>query len=168
MDERARYIIITHRRRTLLHFIGATLCLLIAVFCVYLFIIGFHIDGQYDKTKPEGGFIEIALTLFAIGLYFLTKISYIIDAERLRYKREYSFLKWRFGRWRKFKSIDYVAVFKKKEEDFRVKLWYNKNKHFSICTYYDKAGAMEEADLLASRLNVNVWDATNPNDGKWR
>lgn len=168
MDERAQYIIIGHRRKTWVHSAVAILSLLIAVISCYLFFTGFHMIEVTSATKHEGGFIEIALVCFALGIYLLISAEYLIDVEGMRYKKEHKFLGMRFGPWRKLKSIDYVAVFKKKEEDFRVKLWYNTNKHFSICSYYDATGAIEEADLLASRLDVDVWDATNPRHGKWR
>ncbi|MEE9349383.1 MAG: hypothetical protein V3U80_04990 [Flavobacteriaceae bacterium] len=46
-------------------------------------------------------------------------------------------------------------------------LWHGKNKFFNIYTYDDKEIAMTVGKKLASKLNIDLYDATVKGDFKW-
>jgi len=83
----------------------------------------------------------------------------------------------RIGRWKRIKDIEYVSVFRQlysagedKEETFHlydVNLWYTNNKHTIITQYNEREAAYEVALRIATGLDVDMLDATVPNDFKW-
>jgi hypothetical protein len=81
----------------------------------------------------------------------------------------------RVGKWQQLPNIDYVSVFRQAvtlpgEDDghvFNVNVWYGTNQHFTIYTNADVKRASDMALFIASRLRIELLDATDPLNKIW-
>ena len=105
---------------------------------------------------------------FFLALRYSVGSGYQIDFSRNSYRELFyvGFLK--VGRSKKFKSIDYISVFKTSDDMYRINMWYNENKHISLAMQYEYINALKEAKELAKMLDVKLLDAaSDPQDSKW-
>jgi hypothetical protein len=64
-------------------------------------------------------------------------------------------------------KLDYISVFKNSKEEFEVNLWYATNKHYNMYTYESFQEAFLFGKEIATRLNLDLLDATEKGDFKW-
>ncbi len=64
-------------------------------------------------------------------------------------------------------TLEYVAVFKKRENDYQVNLWYKGNKHYMMYDFEEAAPAFDFATMIAKKLNLDLLDATVANNSRW-
>ncbi|MEL1244703.1 hypothetical protein AAEO56_10560 [Flavobacterium sp. DGU11] len=127
------------------------------------------------QNDPFSCFLIALLTIdFVFMLWMVIYIKF--DVAGRRFKKEYTVGLLRLGMWRKLPQIDYISVFKQLGSSdegeslfirYDVNVWYNDTKHFTIYTHPDKSQSYSMAMRLAVKLNVDMLDATIPNDFKW-
>ena len=119
------------------------------------------------NVKIFGSYLEVAIFSFSTGLGFSIVIDYHFDFENLRYKKLYCLGPLNIGTWRNFKKLEYISVFKNNNDVFKINLWYNVNKHFTISINDEKKPALAMGKLLSEKLNIDLLDATNPRNSHW-
>jgi hypothetical protein len=133
----------------------------------------------------------IILSLFAIYLYFQGTMFGIIllgaafklslregfelNLREKRYRIIYSIFAINFGLWKNLPQIEYVSVFKTKQnsrarvitaeanlgfEVYKLNLFYNRNKHVEAYVSDDMEDAFKTAKHIAMALNIDILDAT--------
>ncbi len=146
---------------------------------MFLFI-GLMLFGVYHYPGRQGfkAFVSAsncALFMLIFGLRFSVITSICFDLTGQRYKKEYRVGMVRVVRWQQLPDIDYVSVFRQAvtlpgEDDghvFTVNVWYGHNRHFTIYTKADNKAAYDMAMYIASRLKIELLDATDPLNKIW-
>lgn len=109
------------------------------------------------------------------GLRFSVITAVCFDLGGRCYKKEYRVGPVRVGKWKQLPDIEYVSVFKQAvtlpgEDDghvYNVNVWYGHNRHFTIYTKADSKAAYDMALYIASRLKIELLDATDPLNKIW-
>ncbi|WP_158846259.1 hypothetical protein [Algibacter sp. L1A34] len=98
-----------------------------------------------------------------------------IDLASKKYREIYSVMGIKFGVWKDLPDIEYVSVFKTKEnkrvqgmgasanfsnEVYKLNLFYNRNNKIEVYLAEDISNAFENAKYIADVLNIDVFDAT--------
>lgn len=72
-----------------------------------------------------------------------------------------------WGRCKSYESLDYVAVFQIDSDLYAINIWYNQHKHFTLGGHKDEVSALKAGTSIASQLELDLWDATDPYNGDW-
>ena len=144
-----------------------------AFFAILLFLIimmGYNYFSDYDIYKALDKTIHIVSFsgfLITMGLRFLMVKDIIINK-----KDNYLISRYRVGGFKKdFKSklpnLSYIAIFKNTNYDFEANLWYGKNKHYKMYVFNGFGKALNFANIIANKLELDILDATVKGDFKW-
>jgi len=167
--------IISERKRpvwqTVLAFLSFTIMFLFLALMVY----GIYTYTGKQQFKAFVSSFNCALFMMALGLRFSVITSVWFDMKGRRYKREYKVGPVRVGKWKELPDIEYVSVFRQAvilpgEDDghvYNVNVWYGKNQHFTIYTNAEEKPAYNMALYIASRLKIDMLDATDPFNKIW-
>lgn len=152
---------------------------IIAYVLMFLFL-GLMVFGVYHYPGRQGfkAFVSsfnFAFFMLIIGLRFSVVTSICFDMKGRRYKKEYRVGPVKAGRWEQLPDIEYVSVFRQAvtlpgEDDghvYNVNVWYGHNRHFTIYTKADSKAAYDMAMYIASRLKIELLDATDPLNKIW-
>jgi hypothetical protein len=115
--------------------------------------------------------LHLVIILFGVGAGFCFKKYIHIDIGNSKFKPTIGLGLIQFGKWQTIKNYQYVSVFHQPTIGgtyiFEVNLWYDNNKHFEL---YEE-DSYEDAFLigfeLSEELDIDLLDATIPNDFKW-
>ena len=122
-----------------------------------------------------------SLVLSGIGVFLMLTQGSEIDLSSRRYREFYSILGIDFGKWKELPTIDYVSVFKTKEnsrvqglgasakmssEIYKLNLFYNTNQKIEAYRTEDVEDAFRKAKQLHEALNIDILDATE-RESKW-
>jgi len=168
-------IIITERERPVWQSIVAGICYVLMFMFLGLMVFGVY---QYEGKQSFKAFtssFNCAVFMLVLGLRFSVVTSICFDMKERRYKKEYRVGPVRAGRWEQLPDIEYVSVFKQAvtlpgEDDghvFNVNVWYGHNQHFTIYTKPESKPAYDMAMYIASRLKIELLDATDPLNKIW-
>ena len=89
--------------------------------------------------------LQSAIVLTGVAVRFSMQTNIVFDIDNNRYKKQYAISRITFGRWKDFKSLDYISVFKYKAYEYQVSLWYDRNQHWKIVSYEDKKAKVTKA-----------------------
>ncbi len=138
-----------------------------ALICLYLFFSRIDLYAPSKQVRGAASLLEVGIILFIGGMGFSGVKDIHFDFQNRRYKEVYGVGPFKFGKWKRFHALKYVAVFKNTKGEFEVNLWYDRNKHFNISLFPDVSGAITEAKALARQIGLDLYDSTVPNKGKW-
>ena len=143
-------------------------------FTVATFILLFAL---YDIHLSEEGFIlflhrlEPCIIFVSIAIGFTLTKSIHIDIENSRFRPTYNIGPVKLGSWQTIKNYQYVSVFHQPtiggDYIFEVNLWYDNNKHFELYEEDNYKEAFLIGYELSEQLNIDLLDATEPNNFKW-
>jgi hypothetical protein len=115
--------------------------------------------------------LDAVLWFSSIGVMFCYKKQIQIDIKNSRFKPAIAIGPIKIGRWQTIKNYKYISVFLQPLVDgsttFEVNLWYDHNKHFELYFIDDYTEAFLIGYDLSEQLNIDLLDATVPNDFKW-
>lgn len=153
-------VIISQGSRSLWHNIVAAFFYAVTIMCIVLLFFDFGYKINVVRC------VEIAIFTGASAFYYSVVHSYYFDFKNNRYKFERAILFVKLGKWKTLPTLEYISVFKK-NDIYEVNLWYEGNKHFNIYQVIGKEEALEVGEQLATSLQIDLLDATVPNDSKW-
>ena len=160
-------IYVSNGKRPLWQTIIAAMLFTASLYFFYLFFTRFSTDVE-ENYKGLGASIEVAIFCIAGAIGFSRVVDYKFNLKDRSYRIIYNFGLLNFGKDYQFESIDYIAVYNNSDSNvIEVNLWYNKNKHFTMSVFDNANSGIEAAQLIAKKLNIDVWDATNPRNGFW-
>lgn len=122
-----------------------------------------------------------SLILSGIGVFLALTQGSEINIEARRYREFYSLFGIDFGRWKDLPQLEYVSVFKTKENSrvqamagsanfsnpiIKLNLFYNTNQKIEAYKTEDIEDAFKVAKYLAECLNIDILDATEQ-ESKW-
>ena len=115
--------------------------------------------------------IEPSILFIGAGIAFTLTKSIHIDIKNSKFRPTYNIGPLKFGQWQKIENYEYVSVFHQPLEGgsyiFEVNLWYDKNKHFELYKENNYKEAFLVGFELSEELDIDLLDATVPNDFKW-
>lgn len=162
-------IIISESDRPIWQIPVAALFFTLAAVVIMLSFYNMEFSENGAKLTLESLFF--AFTLITTGAGFCFKRSIHVDIKNSRFKSTLGIGFIKFGHWQTIKNYQYVSVFHQPTVDgsyiFEVNIWYDNNKHIEL--YF--VDSYQEAFLigykLSEELNIDLLDATVPNDFKW-
>lgn len=168
-------IIISERERPVWQSIVAVVCYVLMFLFLGLMVFGVY---QYEGKRSFKAFtssFNCAVFMFVLGIRFSVVTSICFDMKERRYKKEFRVGPVRVGKWEQLPDIEYVSVFRQAvtlpgEDDghvFNVNVWYGHNQHFTIYTKPESKPAYDMALYIASRLQIELLDATDPRNKIW-
>jgi len=104
-----------------------------------------------------------------------------INLSSKKYREIYAVLGIKFGKWKDLPPVEYVSVFKAKEnkrvqglgasanfsnEVYKLNLFYNRNKKIEAYITEDLEDAFMNAKYISEILNIDILDATE-RESKW-
>ena len=115
--------------------------------------------------------LEPGIIFVSIGIGFTLTKSIHIDIENSKFRPTYNIGPLKIGQWQTIKNYQYVSVFHQPtiggDYIFEVNLWYDNNKHFELYEENDYKEAFLIGYELSEQLNIDLLDATEPNNFKW-
>jgi hypothetical protein len=122
-----------------------------------------------------------SLVLSGIGVFLVMSQGSEINLDTKKYREFYSVLGIDFGTWKDLPQLDYVSVFKTKENSrvqgmgasanfsnpiIKLNLFYNTNKKIEVYKTEDVDEAFKLAKHIAEVFRIDVLDATDK-ESKW-
>lgn len=115
---------------------------------------------------------------FFLIIWMFTFVSaFKFNLTNLSYKKIRGLGPIKYGRWKSIPTVEYVSVFCQLLSDgdgnggsnYNVNLWHEGNKHFTIHTDFFAEPAFELAHMIATKLGVDLLDATDedPDNYEW-
>ncbi|MDC8002677.1 hypothetical protein POV27_01315 [Aureisphaera galaxeae] len=117
-------------------------------------------DFQFEKGLPLLGYIVLMLTALAATLFLVR--DYLFDFKNGQYRRIYRMGPLEYGHWMLIRNYEYVSVYKTKDEMYRIRFGYNRDKSFKLGKYGDYETALKMGKRLALKFNVDLIDETAP------
>ncbi|MFI1744916.1 hypothetical protein [Thalassobellus sediminis] len=142
------------------------------IFGVVLFLLG--VFGAITNNI-------FSLVLSGIGVFLMLREGSEIDLASKKYREIYSIMGINIGIWKDLPNIEYVSVFKTKENKrvqamgasanfsnqvYLLNLFYNRNQKIEAYRTEDLNDAFKNAKYIAQVLSINVLDATE-RASKW-
>lgn len=122
-----------------------------------------------------------SLVLSGIGVFLALTQGSEINLEAKMYRELYSIFGISFGKWKALPALEYVSVFKTKENSrvrgmgasanfsnpiIKLNIFYNTNKKIEAYSTVDEEDAFRVARHLADVLQIDILDATE-RETKW-
>lgn len=162
-------IIVSEKQRPLWQRIIAAL-FFTAAFALMLYMI-IYVNWT-DKNAINIGYdIKTVIYLIGFGVAFSFHQSVYIDIENSKFRTTIEIGPVKLGQWKTINSYEYVSIFHQPLSDgdkiFEVNLWYDRNKHWELYEKYDYKEAFLIGFEISELLNIDLLDATIPNNYKW-
>lgn len=178
MNSQSKQIIISKGVRTLWRTWAAAACFLCATV-----LLGMLVYNIYHNPAKKIFVVAIKASIpiifvFAMGVHYSRVRNLYFDLTNMEYKNENVVGPVKTGKWVTLPEIEYISVFRSKDGDddgmtdtsghnYEVKMWHHTSKHFTIYSSAEPEPALEMARYIATKLQVDLLDATVPNDSKW-
>ena len=131
----------------------------------------YNANWTNDNAINIGHDIKSFIYLVAFGVAFSFHQSVYIDLEKSKFRSTIEIGPIKLGQWKTISNYEYVSIFHQPLENgekiFEVNLWYDRNKHWELYTKHDFNEAFLVAFDLSELLQIDILDATVPNDYKW-
>lgn len=167
-----RKIIISEGNRPFWQSLTASFFYTISVVLLAMFFFGYEVfPSEGHSPRWDFSVIWLAIACLTQGVLFSLIKRVLFDLDTKRYKVQYSIGPIFVGQWKKLPEVEYVSVFKQPKKNgnyiFETNLWYKKNRHFNVYDSADPEPAFAMGKLVALKLNVDLLDATQPNNYVW-
>ncbi len=120
------------------------------------------------NTYPSILSVFFFICFIIIAMPIATTTNFHLDIENDRFKEEKQLGRMKIGWWEPMFPFDYVSVFKFKESMYVIRLWFDRNEYFTVAGYSNKSIALEEGEIIARKMSIDLLDAaTDPRNSKW-
>lgn len=155
-------VFISQGVRPIWHLVIASICYTLIIVYVYLFYTDlFPSNNELRHFNINWIYAIIILLFYAIKFSLVN--HYHFDFEKKKYKIEKTIGPIKMGKWKEFRNLNYISIFKNSKELYEVNLWYNKNKHFNIVTFDEYNVGLKIGKEIAAKMNLELFDATTKN-----
>jgi hypothetical protein len=162
-------IIVSEKQRPLWQRIIASLFFTAAI-ALLLYTL-FKQNWSDENLINIGHDIKSGIYLIGFGVAFSFHQSVYIDIENSKFRATFEIGPVKLGQWKTISNYEYVSIFHQPLEDgnkiFEVNLWYDRNKHWELYEKYDYKEAFLIGYEISELLQINILDATVPNNFKW-
>jgi hypothetical protein len=131
-------------------------------------VLYFVITKFNDNGRRLAGFAFIATYAFMTGIRYSMVIHYHFNFDTAKYKIEKSVGFIRYGRWKTFEKLGYIAVYNMASGFYNVNLWHEGDQYITLSAFEDVDKALEMGKEFAEKMNVDLLDASGgPHDSNW-
>ena len=124
-----------------------------------------------ENSINIGHHIKSFIYLMSFGIMFSFHQCVYIDTSRSKFRATFEIGPVKLGQWKTINNYEYVSIFHQPLEDgdkiYEVNLWYDKNKHWELYEKHDFKEAFLIGFEISELLQIDILDATVPNDYKW-
>ena len=165
-------IIISEGNRPIWQTCIAAFLYTLALILLGMFFLAYEVvPFEVGSSKGDFRIFYVAVLCIVQGFLFSVVKSIFFDLKKKRYKEQYSVGPIKIGRWKNLPEIDYVSIFKQPKSDgnyiYEVNLWHQRNRHFNVYESINLNPIFEMGKEIAKSLDVDLLDATEPNNHKW-
>lgn len=160
-------LVYIERRNSLFFRVAATFLYTAAIGLVIHFIITMDFSLKKKHFYAHFDYLQIIFVCLFFAVYFSYTINCHFDFEKKRFKREFALGILKYGRWKPMPKFDYVSLYALNPGTFQVNLWNNKNNHWDLYEEFNFKDAFRIAFELSELLNIDLLDATVPNNFRW-
>ncbi|WP_034060624.1 hypothetical protein [Lacinutrix jangbogonensis] len=164
-----KHIIVSETPRPFWQLPIAALLFTAVIYMVIKDLYYFNWSNNYFRYMSAD--MQIIPFFIAAGIALCSRKKIYVDIENSKFKPTLEVGSLKFGKWKTIHNYEYVSVFHQPltsgDYTFEVNLWYDKNKHFELYSQNSFEDAMSIGYDLSEQLNINLLDATIPNDFKW-
>ncbi|WP_299766929.1 hypothetical protein [uncultured Dokdonia sp.] len=161
-------IIIADTIRPLWQTILAAVCF---TACTCVFWLYFSQSPEVTDIETHRDYMEMGVFFLITGIGLCYKRGIQIKPLSKEFKATFEIGPLVLGEWKKIPNPEYVSVFqqavKQGNSIFEVNLWYDTNKHWELYTNTDYRESFIIGFDLSEELDIDLLDATTPNDYKW-
>lgn len=137
-------------------------------YIIYQAVLMFYYQGYNDDTvRAFPSFFYLIVCCIVAGTSFSLVKSVFIDVDKDKLVTRFRIGLFSYDRISPVPSLEYVSVFKDGRGGYDVNLWYIGNKHYVMCDFYESEPAFVFARYVATKLNLDLLDATVKGDSKW-
>lgn len=164
----SKHIIISENPRPLWQIAIASLFFTAAFAILILFFYQkwSNVDGKSIKRL-----VDALCYLIVFGITFSFKKSVYIDIKKSKFRSTFEIGPIKLGQWQTINNYEYVSIFHQPLKDgnkiFELNLWYNDNQHWELYEKNDFREAFLIGYEISEILQIDILDATVPNDYKW-
>ncbi|OMP32521.1 hypothetical protein [Mangrovimonas sp. DI 80] len=137
----------------------------------FIILIIFNVVWNDKTIRDIGLLFKFVVYLSVFGTSFCFQKSVHIDLKKSRFRSTFEIGPVKLGQWKTISSYEYVSVFHQPLENghkiYEVNLWYDTNKHWELYEEYNPKEAFRIGFELSELLDIDLLDATTPNDYKW-
>jgi len=144
------------------------------IFTTVIYMVGkdlYYFDWSNNYFRYISSEMQIIPFFIAAGVALCSRKKIYIDIENSKFKPTIEVGPIKIGKWKTINNYEYVSVFHQLLDDesytFEVNLWYDNNKHFELYSENSFEEALIVGYNLSEELNIDLLDATIPNDFKW-
>lgn len=138
---------------------------------VYIIVRFFIPPSNAEESRIHAILSEYVLLILIGAISLCYKKGIQIKPQTKEFKATFEIGPLVLGQWKKIPDPEYVSVFQQPLKDgnyiFEVNLWYDTNKHWELYTHSDYREAFLMGFDLSEQLDIDLLDATTPNDYKW-
>lgn len=139
--------------------------------CAYVFWLYFSESPETSDIETHRDYMEMGVFFLITGIGLCYKRGIQIKPLTKEFKATFEIGPLVLGQWKKIPDPEYVSVFQQILKGggytFEVNLWYDRNKHWELYTHSDYREAFLIGFDLSEELDIDLLDATTPNDYKW-
>lgn len=131
------------------------------LYCLAVFVL-----GLFEK-KGLLAYLYIAIFCLYFGFILSYSSNFIFDFKRHRFKEEFQMGIFKFGWWEPMPPIEYVSLFNSGENEYQISIWIEGNDKYHIGGYTSAEDGIKASKIIAKKLSIDLWDATDPHNGYW-
>ena len=162
-------IIVSENQRPLWQRILASLFFTAAI--VLLVYILYNANWADKNLRHIGYNFNTVVYLTVLGIAFSFHKSVYIDIKKSKFRATFEIGPIKLGQWKTINNYEYVSIFHQPlangEKVYEVNLWYDRNQHWELYKKYDFKEAFLIGYEISELLQINILDATIPNDYRW-
>ena len=163
----AKPLVYIERQNSLFFRITAAVFYTAAVGLIIHFVLTMDFSWKEKHFYGHFDYMQLVFILIFIAIYFSYTIKCYFDFEKKLFKREFTIGIFKYGKWESMPKFNYVSLFAINESTFQINLWNNKNKHWDLYEEFNYNDAFKIAFELSELLNIDLLDATIPNNFRW-
>ncbi len=164
----SKIIIVSESPRPMWQIIIASL-FFTGVFAIVILFLNKNLHVIGNESFED--FIHTLKNLVIFGIGFSFKKSVYIDLKKSKFRSTFEIGPIKLGQWQTINNYEYVSIFHQPLKDgkkiFEVNLWYNGNQHWELYEKHNFKEAFLIGYEISELLNIDLLDATVPNDYKW-
>jgi hypothetical protein len=134
---------------------------------VNIFLMEHFSDLTQEESVLFNKNIFIVMVCLMGGVYSSVRLTILIDTDKEKLVSRYFLGFFSINKISEIPELQYVAVSKNHEATYLINLRYGQNKSFNMCYTEEKELAINFAEMVASKLSIDMLDATEKGNPKW-
>ena len=158
----SKYVVISQGPRSLFSRILAAAFFTAMVLCIIKMY-----NNYYDLGYINIMYFYGSAMFLVFGFSFSFSSNFVFDFKKHRFREEIQIGVFHFGWWEPLPTLEYVSIFRQSEQVYVLKIFISKNDAYTIGGFKSAEQALEAGTNVSKKLEIDLWDASDPHNGKW-